>query len=130
MVLNELAKLAESALQPEGRAMATANTLRQQAEWAADAGLDVSEPDLKAAFAALSLAQGDDEPGPVIGRRNTCGELAGLLEGEGGDPAACVSLWEGIHASAASAAEAAGGDPRLEAIASTSGREAGELRSL
>lgn len=129
MILKNLAVRVEQNLQPEGRAAAMANTLRQHAGWAEAAAVEVSEEDLKAGYVLLSVAR-EGEEGPIAGRRKACGELAGLLEGVGGNASACIELWEVLHASAAKAAEAVeGGDPRLAAMAATYQRELEELRA-
>ena len=119
--LATLATLAESALQPQGRAAATAATLRQEGEIAGDIPCTLGA--LKGAFERLALApQGVEESGPVKGRRATCGDLAALIDGPAEDPAPVAAVFRAVEARFQGS-----DDPRQRSIAERAGREAAEL---
>jgi hypothetical protein len=119
-----LAVLVRNGMQPEGRANATASSLDQVGEIGGDLPLTLA--DAAAGFAHLAQPKGEGEPGNVLGRRKTCGELATLAgDAEGGNPANLAAVLR-----AQEKAFEGSEDPRQKAMADTARREAEELEAL
>lgn len=111
-------------LTPEGRANATANSLCQMGEIGGDLPLTLA--DCAAGFGRLATAKGEDEPGPVKGRRGTCGELAKLAgDTTDGSPANLAAIFRAVERYFA-----ASSDPRQAAMAATAKREADEIETV
>jgi hypothetical protein len=106
-----------------GRENATRGSLNQVGEIAGD--LPLSLPDCAAGFAALAKAKAEGEPGNVVGRRKTCGELAVFAgDSEGGNVANLAAVFRAVETHFASS-----DDPRQKAMAGTAKREADELEA-
>jgi hypothetical protein len=122
-VFELLATHATTRLQPAGRGAATAATLRQIGDVAADLPLDIA--DVRTGFDALAQAI-DADPPPIAARRRTCAELALIAEAfdtSGGSRAALATVFDRV----ASHFEDSG-DPRHVSMCDTANREAAELR--
>jgi hypothetical protein len=122
-----LADLVVGSLQPDGRATATAATLRQLADSAGAGDLPLTPADAAAGFALLAPLR-DGDPTPVAARRRTCGELAVLLGDFSifpADPQRLAAVFRVVAAHFVGSA-----DPRQAAIAETAAREAVELEAI
>ena len=121
-----IAGIVESALQPPARGQATAATLRQFAAWCEPSGCYLEQGDVECAYRLLAEAQADDEPGDVVGRRKTVGEIAALLA-----PAHDAALPRFAHAMTQVVAALDGStDPREVTIRTTARREVDEIEAI
>jgi hypothetical protein len=120
----------KTTLQPEGRAIATANSFRQFLEQnssskfsALDSGM------LKASLIYLSRPKQDDEHPAVSARRKTCGEVAALINGNATE--INVGAWREWVKYCEMQANTSNDDdrPRWSAMAATAEREYNELRN-
>lgn len=126
--LTTIAGLVEAGLQPAGHATATAATLREMASIGDQLPLTLA--DAQTGYARLS-GPSINEPGPVVGQRGTCHELAALIQTEivKRGHAYVIGQPHRLGDVLAAVAERYAGAARQAAICETSKREALELAS-
>jgi TIR domain len=123
--LDQLIEQVKGQLQPEPRALATANTLQQLSIFIPTA---VTLADLVVGWRILSQAPQTQEDIAVTRRRITCGELATLasqLTSDQGKRAQAIKTWQAWRT-----AFEKSDDPRQSAMASTFARELSELQTV
>ena len=112
-------------LQPQPRAMATANTLQQLSIYVPN---DVTLADLIVGWRILSQPLQPEEEVPITKRRITCGELADVASQftiEQGNIAQAIKTWR-VWADVDAFKT---GDPRHNTMLSTFARELAELQA-
>ena len=120
----------KTTLQPEGRAIATANSFQQFLEQNSNSKFfQLDGGSLKASLNYLAISKQEDEHPAILARRRTCGEVANLIDDNATNPSA--SAWrEWVNYCQMQASTVLDEDrPRWSTMAATAEREYNELRN-